>query len=268
MKEHRLRLDNDRWLNWYEVGQGKPLVLLHGWSMSAAVFSEFAGLLDEEFRIFIPDLPGHGQSSPAQESDLEGLAKDLKIWMDITLQEPFAIAGWSLGGMLGIHVAERYHLALEKLVLISTTPRFTLCEDWAFGLPVGQVNALSRNLRQRFESTLAEFFKLTFAGETLSPDRLREIRNFAVYQGTLPDREVAHALLKQLAVQDQREALAKISQPTLVLHGELDKISPVEAGQQLSEMLPNGHFVRLPGVGHAPFLSQPLEIAKRVRKFC
>ena len=268
MKERQFQRADGRQLTWYETGQGRPLVLLHGWAMSAAAFQELAGLLAENFRVLVPDLPGHGTSSPAGQNDLAGLSAVLTDWLAALETEPFTLAGWSLGGMLSLQIASEGKLAVRRLVLIGSTPKFTLGDDWPFGLPATQVRAMARNLKKQFEATLAEFFSLTFAGESLSIDRLRAIRNFAVRASSLPDQEAAFALLNMLAEQDQRELLAGIHIPVMVLHGVLDRISPVGAGQALADMLPIGEFIPLAGIGHAPFLSKPQDVADRLMGFC
>lgn len=268
MKSANFKLPDGRQLAWYEVGHGRPLVLLHGWAMSAAVFSEVASLLSADFRLLIPDLPGHGNSSPPLQNDLAGIAADLGAWLTATENTPVTLIGWSLGGMLSLEIARQNMLSVEKLVLVGTTPCFTQSENWAFGLPSVQVRALARNLERRFEATLADFFSLAFAGEEICKERLRTIRTFAVRKSPLPDQSAALGLLNMLAVQDQRAILPEIHQPALVLHGDLDQIAPVAAGRLLAEMLPQGSFSGFPGVGHSPFLSQPEETIARIREFC
>lgn len=268
MKENYFKLADGRQLTWYEIGRGRPLVLLHGWSMSAAVFNEIGLLLASDFRLLIPDLPGHGGSSPALQNDLAGIAADLIRWIAAIEEKPVTLIGWSLGGMLSLEIVSQNKLPVDRLVLIGTTPRFTICDDWMFGLPAVQVQALVRNLERRFESALGDFFALSFAGENISDERLRTIRNFAVRQSPLPDHEVALDLLNMLRVQDQRDILADIHQPVRVLHGELDRIVPVAAGRYLAEMLPQGEFIEFAAIGHAPFLSQPQNVAEKIREFC
>ena len=231
MKESCFKFSDGRQLTWYEIGQGRPLVLLHGWSMSAVVFSEIAAMLSSGFRLLIPDLPGHGGSSPALQNDLAGITDDLICWIAAVENEPVILAGWSLGGMLSLEITHQHKLPVDRLLLIGTTPRFTQCRDWSFGLPSVQVRALVRNLERRFEATLGDFFSLAFAGEQISKERLRAIRTFAVRQGSLPDPGVAQSLLSMLETQDQREILSEIQQPALVLHGVLDQITPVAAGR-------------------------------------
>jgi pimeloyl-[acyl-carrier protein] methyl ester esterase len=268
MKDDRFKLPDGRVLTWYETGFGRPLVLLHGWAMSAAVFTEISTLLADDFRLLIPDLPGHGYSSPAMQNDLAGISADLLGWLDAVVQGPAILAGWSLGGMLAMEMASSEATAVDRLVLIGTTPRFTLSEDWSCGLPAVQVRALARNLERRFEGTLADFFALAFAGEKIAVERLRTIRSFAVKHSPLPDRDAALDLLNILEEQDQREILSAIKQPVLVLHGEQDQISPFAAGQYLSETFAEGHLEAFAGVGHGPFLSRPQEAVAKIREFC
>lgn len=268
MKASQFPTADGRRLTWYETGQGKPLILLHGWAMSAAAFHELAGLLGENFRVLVPDLPGHGQSDPAAQSDLAGLANILSDWLKDLAVAPCALVGWSLGGMLSLRIAADEVLSVRRLVLIGATPKFTKSDDWPFGLPVTEVRAMARNLKKRFEATLGEFFSLTFAGETIPVDRLRTIRDFAVRSSSLPDRDTAFALLNMLAEQDQREILPAIQAPTMILHGELDRISPVGAGRAMADLLPRAEFISLAGIGHAPFLSQPHDIASRLAEYC
>ena len=267
MRKACFGLPDGRALTWYETGCGRPLVLLHGWAMSAAVFRETASMLAADFRLLIPDLPGHGESAPPPRMNFAQLAADLTSWLASTVNGPIVLGGWSLGGMLAIELARQGRIPVERLVLIGTTPRFTCSDGWQAGLPPGQVRAMERNLAQHYEKTLADFFALAFVGEDIPPVRRREIKGFAVLQSPVPDRDSALSLLKFLAVQDQRSAVSQIRLPALILHGELDQITPVEAGRCLAEMLPGGKFVEFPGVGHVPFLSSPREFARRVREF-
>jgi pimeloyl-[acyl-carrier protein] methyl ester esterase len=189
-------------------------------------------------------------------------------WLGVVSPEPLGLVGWSLGGMLSLEMARQQALPVDRLVLVSTTPRFTHGDDWDCGLPPAQVRALGRNLARRFEPTLADFFNLAFAGEEIDSERLLAIRRFAVKRSPLPDPAAACGLLDVLAAQDQRASLAAIRQPALVLHGDRDRITPVAAGQYLAQTLPQGKFAGFAGIGHGPFLSQPRRAAELIREFC
>jgi pimeloyl-[acyl-carrier protein] methyl ester esterase len=267
MTRQELRLTDGRVLSWQEAGSGLPLVLLHGWSLSGCAFHELAELLDG-YRLLLPDLPGHGQSSPPTAATRPALADDIAGWLATVAPGQVLLGGWSLGGMVALDLAARPDTPVDRLLLLATTPRFTSASGWPFGLPAAQVRALRRNLERRFEATLGDFFALTFADGEAGADRLRAIRSFAVRPGGLPDRAAAAALLELLAMQDQRAVLPAVVCPALVLHGTLDRVTPVGAGRALAGALPHGRLHEIAGAGHAPHWTRPGEVAAVIREFC
>ena len=255
-------------LCWFELGEGKPLVLLHGWSMSHAVFLELAELLAEDFRLLIPDLPGHGNSASVEPCSLDAMAVALGHWLTALAVEPVALLGWSLGGQVAMTLALTRPALVERLVLISTTPRFCAAPDWSAGLPLGELRALRRGLQRRYLATMGEFFDLQFVGEEMSAARRREILGFAVRSSKLPEPTQALETLELLGREDLRPRVPEIRQPALILHGEADRIIPFAAGAYLAAHLPAAELCALEGVGHAPFLSNPKQVAAQLMRFC
>lgn len=265
---NRFRLADGRLLAWREAGAGPPLLLLHGWAMSSAVFTESIESFAGEFRVLAPDLRGHGASDGGPGYGLSDLAADLGAWLEGLHLQKVGGVGWSLGGqvlleLLGTTAAGR----IDRLALVGATPRFTAGDGWAAGLPETQVRAMARDLRRQYEKSMGEFFDLQFASETIAPARRRQIIDFAVRQGRLPEPAVALAALETLGSADQRQAVAAIPCPLLVVHGELDRIVPPAAGRWLAEEAPAGRLALLPAAGHAPFLSRPGEVFALWRDF-
>jgi len=250
-------LADGRKLTWRESGSGPPLILLHGWSMSSAVFAEALSNLSDSFRVLAPDLRGHGGSDGGQAYTLDALVADLRLWVEHLDLEPAALAGWSLGGELALRWALDAPQCFSRLLLLSTTPKFVAGDDWAHGLPPIQLKAMGRDLRRNYLLTMNGFFNLQFEGEALSRERHREIVTFAVRGGNLPEAEVAIESLKTLQQSDLRGELSQLTLPTLVLHGSLDKIIPLGAGRFLAEAIPQARLLEFPTLGHAPFLSDP-----------
>ncbi len=255
-------------LSWQELGEGPPLVLLHGWAMSHVVFAEQAELLSRSFRLLIPDLPGHGGSDPVDPCSLVSIARILADWLEKLDIKQVNLLGWSLGGQVALQLSADFPDLVQRLVLLSSTPRFCVSENWSAGLPPGELRMLRRGIQKKYLATMGNFFDLQFKGEELAAERRREIIQFAVRPVGLPDPAVALSTLGILGQEDLRPLLHSIDRQTLVIHGENDEIIPHAAGQYLSQTLPNARFVSLPGIGHAPFLSCPELLARLVREFC
>lgn len=254
MKE--CRLADGKIIAYRETGAGRPLVLLHGWAMSSAVFTEVMADLASDYRVLAPDLPGHGFSSPG-ELALPALRNDLCTWLDSLAIEQPMLLGWSLGGMIALNLARQRPRSVERLLLVATTPRFVQATDWSAGLPDGQVRAMGRDLGRNFALTMTAFFQLMFADEELTAQRRRAIADFAVRQGRLPEPRAAAQGLDLLRCIDQRPELALIDCPTLIEHGARDVIVPVAAGRHLAAVMPEAKLIEHPDCGHAPFLSSP-----------
>ena len=253
----QLQLAAGHALAWREAGEGRPLVLVHGWSMSSAVFAELLPALGEEHLALAPDLRGHGSSEQADGYSLDDFASDLEEWLGLLGHADIDLLGWSLGGQVALRLAHRGAVRVRRLTLVATPPRFVAAADWPHGLPDGQVRVMARELRRAYLKTQGDFFLRQFAGEELSRERLREIRGFAVRCGALPSPEVALAALETLRSGDLRSELSDLTCPVLVQQGGLDSITLPEAGAALAAGCPQGRLVLQPGQGHAPFLSAP-----------
>lgn len=251
-----LRLPDGRNFAWRASGSGKPLVLIHGWGNSAAIFAELMTQLPG-CHCLAPDLPGYGASSPAARVDLAALADDFISWFDALGLEAVNLLGWSLGGMLAQQLAARFPQRIERLILVAATPRFVSTPDWQHGLADSAVRALARDFKRAPAPTLENFWRLQFSGEETVPSPL------------LPEVELATALggLELLRQVDLRQELCKITMPTLVLHGSKDVIIPVAAGRFLAATLPQALLHEVSGCGHAPFLSAADPVSVAIRQF-
>jgi pimeloyl-[acyl-carrier protein] methyl ester esterase len=265
VKTHRL--PDGRALAFRETGSGRPLVLLHGWAMSSAVFAEALEYFAREFRVLAPDLRGHGCSDPAPGYAFSDFARDLAHWMAALGLEQAALVGWSLGGQVLMKLFPEVRDRVARAILIDTTPRFTAGPDWSEGLPEGQVRAMARDLKRNYLKTMQDFFALQFAGEAISRERYKQIVSFAVRSGRLPEPEVALSALETLRRGDLRQSLSVLDCPALVLHGGLDRVTLPGAGKFLAGQLPQGKLEMLQGGGHAPFLSRPEEVFRMWREF-
>lgn len=248
------------------AGAGPPLVALHGWSRSSADLAPLAARLPG-WRVLRPDLRGHGRSAPGAFT-LDALAADLAALAEAEGLAGALVLGWSLGAQVAL-AALAAHPALRArvagLVLVGATPRFTQGDDWPHGQPARAVEGLALRVRRGPARAMARFLDDCFAPGELDPaglDRLAPLRAVPP-----PDQATALAGLDLLATADLRAALPALDLPALVLHGEADGICPVGAGRALAAALPRARLRTLPGLGHAPFLSRPDEVAAAVTAF-
>lgn len=261
-------LDDGRLLRYRQVGSGPPLVLLHGWAMSSAVFSEALQSLSNEFCVLAPDLPGHGQSTSGKDYSLDSLANDLGSWMEGLQLTDVRLLGWSLGGQIALRLALLTKQRLSRLLLMATTPRFVADEEWGNGLAEGQVRIMARGLQRRFTKTLEDFFNQIFDEQEISATRRQWLSEHLSPMVIPPQQEAALCALETLRISDLRMQVATLDLPTLVMHGAKDKIIPSGAGRYLAEVLPQARFQLLEQSGHAPFLSYPEDVFQMWREFC
>jgi len=218
----------------FEGGEGPPLLLVHGFGGAAWNFSELAPLLPGR-RLVIPDLPGHGASSPLPAPTLAGFADVLAEILD----EPMDVLGHSLGGVVALRLAERHPSLVRSLVLaaaagISSSTRFAeltialtgiIQPGRIAGRRVGLV-ARSRRLR-----------RFVFEGfEVANADLLTERAVHGFLRGPTMHTDALGAGLA-LVADDPRRDLDRVRCPVLVLWGARDKQVPLEDGFEYARRL-------------------------------
>ncbi len=244
-------------------GSGRDLVLLHGWGMNAGVWDDTACELAAYFRVHCVDLPGHGASSAVQCCTLDAMADALAV----ALPKRVTVCGWSLGGQVALDWALRAPRQVERLVLISSTPRFVNGLQWEYGIDAAVLDGFLRDLAGDYHATLRRFLVLQTQGDADARELLRRLRKriFARDQSGVAALEAA---LRILQVTDLRDSLPRIAQPALILHGERDAVAPLAAGEYLQRSLPRAALEVFAGAAHAPFVLRPQLTARRIVEFC
>lgn len=248
-------------------GRGRPLVMLHGWSMSGEVW-RFQQPLAEDFRLVIPDLRGHGRSAaPAAGCSLDDLADDIAGLFERLDLTRAVLLGWSLGSQVALAAFPRLRERLAGLVLVGATPRFTATDGYPCGLPATEPRGMGLRLQRDFNRTMGEFFRGMFAPGELTRELENRIAREIVMAGRPPAAPVALATLDILATTDLREMLPTVDRPVLLIHGSRDTICPPSAARYMAERLPEARLELIDGAGHAPFLSGWTEFNMLLTKF-
>ncbi|MFZ5522912.1 MAG: pimeloyl-ACP methyl ester esterase BioH [Pseudomonadota bacterium] len=244
------------------IGQGEPLVMLHGWGMHGGIWRDTSAQLAEHFQVHCVDLPGHGASAPVAAFKLGSVVGHLAAQFD----QSITVCGWSLGGQIALHWAMREPEQIKRLALVTTTPCFIERDDWPFGMPQDTLLQFADDLEKNHSTTLRRFLGLQVRGSERERELLSNFRGSLFSRGE-PDLDSLRGGLAILRESDLRSVLPQIMQPALVIAGERDKLSPAEASRFLARTLPNARLLEIKGAAHAPFMSHREEFFGRVMEF-
>ncbi len=240
-----------------QLGNGKPLVCLHGWGMHSGIFLPLAQHLNDRYEINLIDLPGHGHTQVSTDlSDLSAVVAVLKTTLEQTISDKVILLASSMGGLIAQQFAIDHPQLVAKLVLVSSTACFANKPDWSFGMPAEVLAQFADQLETDYQTTLDRFMALQFMGSNDQKTQLRQIREL-MFMKPEPDKNSLRQGLALLASTDLRKKIKDIHCPVLLLSGERDKLVPTTAIRYLAEQLPQAKAVLFKGCGHAPFISHP-----------
>ncbi|GFO70734.1 O-methylpimelyl-ACP methylesterase [Geomonas limicola] len=253
-----VEIDSGVSLHYDEMGTGRPVIFVHGWAMSGRVW-RFQHTLAQSHRLIFLDQRGHGHSSTGNGYGLADFSGDLVSFVEHLDVQGAVLVGWSMGVQVVLEAFPQLRERLAGLVLVGGTPRFTSCDDYPHGKPPVEVKGLGLRLRRDYQKTMGDFFRGMFAEDETDPAQYQRIVHEIVMGGKSPDHEAAQLALQILSVADQREELAGIDRPVLLVHGAEDGICPVGASQYMAQRLPQVELKVMEGCGHAPFMTRPDE---------
>jgi non-heme chloroperoxidase len=242
-------------LYYEDHGSGSPVVLIHGWPLSGASWEKQTNaLLAAGYRVITYDRRGFGRSSkPSVGYNYDTFAADLdKVLKKLDLKK-VVLVGFSMGSgevtrYLGKYGAKR----VRKAVLIGTLgPCLVKAKDNAEGVDAKVFDDIKAAIRKDRPAFLMEFLRNFYnydvTGGTLVSERVLE-DNWNVAVGASAIGTVACV---DCWIEDFRKNVAKNTVPTLILHGDADRILPPDASsRRQAKMIKNVKYVELPGGPH------------------
>lgn len=246
------------------VGEGPPLVLLHGWALHSGLFATMLPDLARRFRVHAVDLPGHGRSPAPGPGDLDGVVD--AVASSIGAEGPLAVLGWSFGGQVALRWAAREPARVARLVLVCTSPRYVDGPDWPHAMRAETLARFGDELASAWRLTLQRFLTLQVQGSDEGRRSLAVLRHQLFARGD-PSREALAGALALLASTDLRDEVGSVRASALVVSGERDTLAPPAAGAWLAQALPDARYVRIDGAAHAPFLSHRDAFDGALREF-
>jgi len=243
-------------LYYEDHGSGSPVVLIHGWPLSGRSWeNQVPVLVDRGHRVVTYDRRGFGRSSqPWGGYDYDTFAADLDALLSYLDLSDATLVGFSMGGGEVVRYISRYGTdRVSRAVLAAAVPPYLYKSDDnpEGGLDDATIQEFQEGVRADrlafLDAFLTNFFAGGYRSDLISePARLynREIAAFASPKGTLD-------CISAFSYTDFRDDLAKVTVPTLVIHGDSDAIVPFEvSGKRSHEAIENSSLVLIEGGPH------------------
>jgi non-heme chloroperoxidase len=239
-------------------GSGRPVILLHGWPLSADSWDDQAmAIADAGFRSIAYDRRGFGRSGqPWSGYDYDTLADDLASVMEATGANDATIVGFSMGGGEVARYMSRHggkNVAQAGLIS-SVVPYMLKTTDNPHGVDPAIFAKMTEGMKQDrakfFATFFQDFYSVGLLSHSVSTEMLEWSRSVAMQASLKATLDCA----KAFATTDFRPDLASFSVPTLIIHGTDDKTVPIDATSRVTAMgVANAKFIEYEGAPHGLF---------------
>ncbi len=251
-----------------DAGQGKPVVLIPGWPLSDEMYEyQYNDLIKKNFRVIGITLRGFGKSDkPYGSYNYDVHALDIKKVLSKLDIKDAVLGGFSMGGAIAIRFVSADNGAhVSKLALFgAAAPIWTQREDFPYNLPKSAVDDLIALNYQDRPKLLSDFAKIFSVTETSLNEGIGSWLNGICLSAS--SYATAQCLIA-LRDTDLRSDLAKITIPTVIMHGKKDKICSFDLAEQMKAGISNSQIVAFENSGHSLFLEERQKFNAELIKF-
>jgi len=259
-------------LNYLQLGEGSPVVLIHGMGSDHTVWEGLIPLLKENYRVIAVDLRGHGLSSKTSGPyTIELFAKDICLFLDSLNIDQAHFMGHSMGGVVLQELAVRHPERFKSLTLISSFA----CID----TPLEEVltNLKDILIEEGYKAFFDECLKVANSPEFIRKNRvlfskIRDENSRICSVSSIVDTINACLDIKlccdvNLADSIKEDTIKDIRIPTLVIAGDEDVFTPTHHGLKIHESIPNSRMEIIEGGCHNLLVEKPVEICSVIKQF-
>jgi non-heme chloroperoxidase len=256
-------------LYYKDWGTGKPMVFIHPWAMSSAVWEyNMFYFLEQGYRCIAFDRRGHGRSDdPGKGYDMDTLSQDIEEVLAALDLHDIILVAHSLGGAEALRYVSRYRDQgrVEKLVVISAPDYLAKAANNPDGIDAELVELGVKQIAHDYALWIDDNTDPFFLADT-----------FGVTQGIIQwskDMMLETTLLaaiecrRTVCYTDLRPDIRRINVPTLVIHGDHDASIPFQCGQRIAQTLPGCVFKPYPGAPHGLIISNAEKLQKDILSF-
>ncbi len=241
-----------------DIGQGRPVVFLHGWSVDRSFFAGQQALAGQGYRVLAPDLAGHRRDTPASPLSIADLADELASLL-ADLGDGALLVGWSMGATVALdHLARWGAAGIAGLVMVDMTPKVANDADWHLGLADGQSLDEALAAAERMQAGWPRY-ALRIADALFAAGREPDAALAAHARQVIAARDPAAMarLWRSLVEADHRDTIRGLDIPVLAVAGAQSRLYRPEVSAWIAANAPRGEAVTIADAGHMPHAEQP-----------
>ncbi len=231
-------------------GSGKKILFIHGAGGSTSGWYFQKEYLKQSFEVILLDLPGHGQSAGEGCREIEKYVDSVRAAIEANDLQGCYLAGHSMGGMIGMHLAVARPELLAGLILIGTGAKLRVFPQILEGILKDKEQTVENIMRFAFSKKAPDAMVKTGLKEML--------------------KSSAEVIYGDFYSCDHSDMIAKVKEialPTLVLCGLDDALTPPKYSEFLAKEIPNAQLVLIPDAGHMVMLEKPEETNRAIETF-
>lgn len=251
-----------------ELGSGtRPMLFAHGFGCDQNMWRFVSPAFEADHRVVLFDYVGCGRSDvdaydPERYGTLDGYAADvIDIVRELDLRD-VVFVGHSVSTMVGVLAAIEEPERFSHLVLVGPSPSYLNEEDYRGGFDRPDIEGLL-DMMDRNYIGWANFLTPVIMQNEERPELERELNE----SFCSTDPVIARRFAEVTFLSDNREDLARVPVPTLVLQSAIDNIAPPQVGEYVADQIPDATYAVIDTIGHCPHMSHPQATIDAIRHY-
>lgn len=239
-----------------DVGEGTPVLMLHGWGANKESFGRIISTLSEGYRVIALDLPGFGGSEePKEPMGVDGFCDVVLEFIKLMNLESIILVGHSFGGRIIIKISSRNDLPFEiqRIVLIDSAgikPK----RSFGYKVKVGFYKAGKKILAWK-------------PVKALFPNALVKLQNRNGSSDYKNASQVMRGCLVMAVNEDLTDLLSSINSEVLLIWGTADDATPLSDAKLMEKLIPNAGLAEIKGAGHFSWIDSPAIFDSIIRSY-